>query len=79
MRSAQQGEEFGDRGLHQTGHVPRYRRLNLVLLAVMASLYREMQQEMDEVLRHFVLRYKISDLAWQGNRVKEVRDKVLEC
>jgi fatty acid desaturase len=38
VRSAQQGEEFGDRGLHQTSHAPRYRWLNLALLAIMASL-----------------------------------------
>lgn len=28
--------------------------------------YAELQLEVDDVLRHFVLRYKISDLAWQG-------------
>jgi hypothetical protein len=34
--------------------------------ALPPEYYCEMQQEMDDVLRHFVLRYKISDLAWQG-------------
>jgi fatty acid desaturase len=38
LRSAQQREEFGDRGLHRTSHASRYHRLNLALLAVMASL-----------------------------------------
>jgi len=28
--------------------------------------YAELQQEIDDVLRNFVLRYQISDLAWQG-------------
>ena len=28
--------------------------------------YAELQQEVDDVLGHFVLRYKISDLSWQG-------------
>jgi hypothetical protein len=28
--------------------------------------YEELLQEVDDVLQHFVLRYKISDLAWQG-------------
>ena len=34
--------------------------------ALPPDYYCEMQQEMDDVLRHFVLRYKISDLGWQG-------------
>ena len=28
--------------------------------------YAELQREVDDVLQHFVLRYRISDLAWQG-------------
>src|SRR5688572_16937936 len=28
--------------------------------------YAELLQEVDDVLQHFVLRYKIADLAWQG-------------
>ena len=28
--------------------------------------YAELLREVDDVLQHFVLRYKISELAWQG-------------
>ena len=38
LRSTQQSGEFGDQGLHHTSHAPQYRRLNLALLAIMASL-----------------------------------------
>jgi fatty acid desaturase len=37
-RGAQQGEESGIGDLHQTCHARRYRRLNLALLSLMASL-----------------------------------------
>jgi hypothetical protein len=30
------------------------------------NAYAELQDEMEDVARHFVLRYKIADMAWQG-------------